>query len=501
MTYIIEHMFGSSQDKRAGSEYLLPMHNALPDGVELAHLVQEGKASPTELLEDAISRANNLNPSLNAIIHRLDEQAHTRAKKMSEQDAPEDANLWGVPFLTKDLTVMTEGDPYHAGNVGLRDSDYRADHTTHLATMFERLGLVNFGRTNTPEFGLTVTTEPVSHGPTKNPWNLDYSTGGSSGGSAAAVAAGIVPIAHANDGGGSIRVPASDCGLVGLKPSRGRVSFGPKLGESWAGVAIDGVLTRTIRDTARVLDGISSPWPGDPYWAPPPKTSFEKELSIPPGQLKIGVVTDSSWGPIHQDCIDAVQKTALLLQDLGHVVENNSPSPLFDDELFHHFKVAMASNEALSAQKLSDAIGKTFTSEDMEGDTRALIELGLTYTATEYIASIQWLHSYSRRMADWWSKFDVLLTPVIAQPPPKLGELRDPKLGTKRIRELLLFTVQFNVSGQPAISLPMHTSSSGLPIGIQLVGAMHHESSLLQLGHQLESSSSWHNRKPLLYAS
>ena len=477
------------------------MHHPLPDGVELAHLVHQGKASPVELLEDAISRANKLNPSLNAIIHRLDEQARTNAKRMSDQKAPENASLWGVPFLTKDLTVMTEGDPYHAGNVALRDSDHRAEHTTHLATMFERLGLINFGRTNTPEFGLTVTTEPVSHGPTKNPWNLDYSTGGSSGGSAAAVAAGIVPIAHANDGGGSIRVPASECGLVGLKPSRGRVSFGPKLGESWAGVAIDGVLTRSIRDSARVLDGISYPWPGDPYWAPPPELSFEKQLSILPGQLKIGVVTSSSWGPIHQDCIDAVQKTALLLQDLGHVVENDSPSALFDDELFHHFRVGMAANEALSAQKLSDAIGRSFTSEDMEADTRALIELGHTYTATEYITSVQWFHYYTRRMAEWWSKFDVLLTPVIAHPPPKLGELRDPKLGTNRIRELLHFTVQFNVSGQPAISLPMHTSSTGLPVGIQLVGAMHQESSLLQLGQQLESSSSWHNRKPMLYAT
>jgi len=494
-------MFALSQDKQEGSEYLLPMHNALPDGVELAHLVKQGKASPSELLEDAISRANNLNPSLNAIVHRLDEQARTSAKEMSEQKAPEDATLWGVPFLTKDLTVMTEGDPYHAGNVGLRDSGYRADHTTHLATMFKRLGLVNFGRTNTPEFGLTVTTEPISSGPTKNPWNLDYSTGGSSGGSAAAVASGIVPIAHANDGGGSIRIPASECGLVGLKPSRGRVSFGPKLGESWAGAAIDGVVTRTIRDTARALDGISYPWPGDPYWAPPPKSSFEKELSVSPGRLRIGIVTNSPWGAIHQDCIDAVEKTALLLQDLGHIVENESPSALFDDELFHHFKVAMASNEALSAQKLSDAIGRSFTNAEMEGDTRALIELGRTYTATEYIASVQWLHSYSRRVADWWSKFDILLTPVIAEPPPKLGELRDPKLGTKRIRELLLFTVQFNVSGQPAISLPMHTSGNDLPVGVQLVGAMHQESALLQLGHQLELSSSWHNRKPAVYAT
>lgn len=501
MLYIIEHMFGLSQDRRAGSEYLSLMQNTILDGVELAHLVQQGKASPVELLQDAIARANDINPHLNAIIHRLDEQAQTKAKKMSDQKVPENATLWGVPFLTKDLTVMTEGDPYHAGNVALRDSDYRAEYTTHLATMFDRLGLINFGRTNTPEFGGTVTTEPVSHGACKNPWNLEYSTGGSSGGSAAAVAAGIVPIAHANDGGGSIRIPASECGLVGLKPSRGRVSFGPKLGESWAGVAIDGVVTRTIRDTARVLDGVSQPWPGDPYWAPPPNLSFERALSEPLEHLKIGVVTSSPWGPIHQDCIDAVQKTALLLQELGHVVENSTPDHLFDDELFHHFKVVMAANEAFSVAKLSEAIGRSFGVGDMEGDTRALVELGRTYAATDYIASVEWFHSYSRRMAEWWSKFDVLLTPVIAQPPPKLGELRDPKLGTRRLREMLLFTVQFNVTGQPAISLPMHTSSEGLPVGIQLVAAMHGESSLLQLGHQLESASSWHDQKPIVCAT
>ena len=318
------------------------MQNAVVDGVELARLVQRGEASPTELLEDAIARANALNPQLNAIVHWLEESARSAATDMSKQKASEQATLWGVPFLTKDLTVMTEGDPYHAGNVALRDSDFRAGHTTHLATMFRQLGLVNFGRTNTPEFGGTVTTEPISHGACRNPWNVDHSTGGSSGGSAAAVAAGIVPIAHANDGGGSIRIPASECGLVGLKPSKGRVSFGPKLGEAWAGAAIDGVVTRTIRDTARVLDGISQPWLGDPYWAPLPATSFEQAISDVPKQLRIGMVSESSWGIVHPDCIMAVEQTALILEDLGHRVELAKPAALFDDDLFEHFKVVLA---------------------------------------------------------------------------------------------------------------------------------------------------------------
>jgi amidase len=472
------------------------MQNAMMDGVELAGLIEAGKASPIELLEDAITRANALDPQLNAIVHRLDEQARDRAQRMVDLSAPKEASLWGVPFLTKDLTVMTKGDPYHAGNVALRNSDYRAEHTTHLATMFDRLGLVNFGRTNTPEFGGTITTESTAYGACKNPWDLSHSTGGSSGGSAAAVAAGIVPIAHANDGGGSIRIPASECGLVGLKPSRGRVSFGPKIGESWAGAAIDGVVTRTIRDSARVLDGISRPWPGDPYWAPMPTVPFEEASSIDPSPLRIGFAKHSDWGPVHSDCVDAVEKTALLLEDLGHKVESDNPVGLFDDDLFEHFKIVMASNEAHSVAKLSEAIGRSFGPDDMEADTRALVEFGRNRTAADYLASVEWFNLYTRRIAEWWNEFDILLTPVIAEPPPKLGELRDPKLGTKRLRSILLFTAQFNITGQPAISLPIHMNDNGLPVGIQLVGPMHGEILLLQLGNQLELAAPWHHRTP-----
>ena len=494
-------MFDQSQESQLGSEYFSFMQNAVVDGVELARLVQQGKASPTELLEEAIARADAINPKLNAIIHRLDEQARSVAASMSKQKTSEQATLQGVPFLTKDLTVMTKGDPYHAGNVALRDSDFRAGHTTHLATMFQQLGLVNFGRTNTPEFGGTVTTEPISHGVCRNPWNINHSTGGSSGGSAAAVAAGIVPIAHANDGGGSIRIPASECGLVGLKPSKGRVSFGPKLGEAWAGAAIDGVVTRTIRDTARVLDGISQPWIGDPYWAPLPTTSFEQAISDAPRQLRVGLVTESSWGTVHPECIMAAEQTALALQDLGHLVEVAKPDALFDDDLFEHFKVVLASSEAFSVEKLQDAVGRRFETGDMEADTQALVELGRKYSATDYLASVEWFHSYTRQMASWWQEFDLLLTPVIAEPPPKIGELRDPRTGTKRLRELLLFTAQFNITGQPAISLPMHSSKEGLPIGVQLVAAMHGESLLLQVGQQLEDASSWYNRKPAVWVA
>ena len=493
-------MFAQCQERSPCSGYLLFMQNEIPDGVALAELVSSGQASPLELAEEAIARVDQVNPKLNAIIHRFDEQALAQAKAMEAEVPPSTAAFWGVPFLTKDLTVMTEGDPYHAGNTALRDENYRAGHTTHLATMFEELGLINLGRTNTPEFGLTVTTEPVAHGESRNPWHLGYSTGGSSGGSAAAVAAGIVPLAHANDGGGSIRVPASECGLVGLKPSRGRVSFGPKLGEYWAGACIDGVVSRTVRDTARALDGISRPWPGDPYWAPEPPMTFEESIKLLPKELKVGVVTNSPWGPVHANCVTAVERTAKLLEDLGYLVEPSSPKSIFDEDLFHHFRVVLASNEAFTVEKLGKEIGRPFTASDMEGDTRALIDLGKTFSTSDYLNSVEWFHLYGRRMAEWWTKYDLLLTPVLAEPPPLLGELRDPTSGTKRIRDLLLFTVQFNITGQPAISLPVEMSDNGLPVGIQIIGAMHSESLLLQVGQQLQDATAWHRRFPTLWA-
>tara|TARA_Y100000758_G_scaffold294503_1_gene251615 strand:+ start:215 stop:907 length:693 start_codon:yes stop_codon:yes gene_type:complete len=227
---------------------------------------------------------------------------------------------------------------------------------------------------------------------------------------------------------------------------------------------------------------------------------FEEASSIDPSPLRIGFVTRSAWGPVHSDCVDAVEKTAALLEGLGHKVQSDSPVALFDDDLFEHFKIVMASNEAHSVAKLSEAIGRPFEPNDMEADTRALVEFGRRRTAADYLASVEWFNLYTRRMAEWWNEFDILLTPVIAEPPPKLGELRNPKLGTKRLREILLFTVQFNITGQPAISLPIHMNDNGLPVGVQLVGPMHGEISLLQLGNQLELAAPWHHRTPGVWA-
>tara|TARA_S200000501_G_C20777214_1_gene723268 strand:+ start:227 stop:919 length:693 start_codon:yes stop_codon:yes gene_type:complete len=228
--------------------------------------------------------------------------------------------------------------------------------------------------------------------------------------------------------------------------------------------------------------------------------TFEESIKLLPKELKVGVVTNSPWGPVHANCVTAVERTAKLLEDFGYLVEPSSPKSIFDEDLFHHFRVVLASNEAFTVEKLGKEIGRPFTASDMEGDTRALIDLGKTFSTSDYLNSVQWFHLYGRRMAEWWTKYDLLLTPVLAEPPPLLGELRDPTSGTKRIRDLLLFTVQFNITGQPAISLPMEMSDNGLPVGIQIIGAMHSESLLLQVGQQLQDATAWHRRFPTLWA-
>ena len=478
----------------------------LPDGVATAELFASGEASAVELLDEAIARAERLNPQINAVIGRLDDGARRTAEQLDTSRSADTAasaaagSLAGVPFLTKDLTCTTEGQPYHAGNVALRDAGHVAASTAHLATMFAELGLVNFGRTNTPEFGLTVTTEPLAYGPTANPWNAAHSAGGSSGGSAAAVAAGIVPIAHANDGGGSIRVPAANCGLFGLKPNRGRVSLGPASGDGWAGFSVDGVVSRSVRDSARVLDGISRPWPGDPYWAPPPSGTFESAAERPPGVLRIGLCMQSDWGPVHPECMSAVDDAGRLAESLGHAVEYSVPDGLFDEEFFEHFRTVVSACNAVELASLETALGRSLTRADTEGDTWAFMEMGRAVTGVQYIEAIEWCHAWTRRLAQWWASHDVLVSPIMTEPPPRLGELRNPETGRGRLNELLHFTPQWNVTGQPAMSVPLHWTADGLPVGVQFVGPHASEEMLLSLAGQLEQAAPWADRTPPLWA-
>ena len=474
----------------------------LPDGVAIAELFASGAASAVELLDEAIARADRLNPKINAIIGRLDGSARQAAERHDAAQEAGDAGgpLAGVPFLTKDLTCTTEGQPYHAGNAALKEAGYAAPSTAHLATMFAALGLVNFGRTNTPEFGLTITTEPVAYGPTANPWNTGHSTGGSSGGSAAAVAAGIVPIAHANDGGGSIRVPAANCGLFGLKPNRGRVSLGPDSGDGWAGFSVDGVVSRSVRDSARVLDGISRPWPGDPYWAPPPSDTFESAAGREPQALRIGLCAHSDWGPTDAACRHAVEAAGQLAENLGHEVEYSHPAEMFHEEFFDHFRTIVSVQNVVMLAGVEGALGRHMSRPDFEGDTWALMEIGREVSGTQYLSALEWCHAWTRRLAAWWATHDVLVSPVMAEPPPRLGELRNPETGRGRLNDLLHFTPQFNVSGQPAMSVPLSWTESGLPVGVQFVGSHASEEMLLSLAGQLERAAPWAGRTPPLWA-
>lgn len=466
------------------------------DATALAQMVRNDEVSPRELVDDAIDRIEKLNPEINAVIHRRFEAARAEADAAELPDGP----FRGVPFLVKDLGCTMAGEPLHLGCQGLKDRHLTATVDSYLYRRFRGSGLITLGRTNTPEFGSTITTEPVAYGPTRSPWNLDHSVGGSSGGSAAAVACGMVPMAHANDGGGSIRVPASECGLVGLKPSRGRVSHGPEAGEGWAGATIDGVVSRSVRDTATALDVISGPEPGDPYWAAPPSRPYSDEVGAPVEPLRIGLAPTVPHGSTHPECVAAVESAGRLLESLGHGVATDQPEALAEEDFSAHFFTILMTNAARDLDVLNADLDSPLNAEDLEGDNWAMAEMGRTVSGTQYLEAIQWTHQWQRRLAGWWGDHDVLVSPVIATPPPPIGWLRDPELGGDRLREILLFTAQFNTSGQPAVSLPLHMSADGLPVGVQFVAAAGREDLLVRLAAQIEEAAPWGDRTPDLYA-
>lgn len=472
------------------------------DAHDQAALVASGQASPLELVEAAIARIERVNPQLNAVIHERFDKARAEAAGPLP-----DGPFRGVPLVVKDLSLMTAGDPYHAGTRFLAELGYVADHDTYLAERFRRAGFVIVGRTNTPEFGSTITTEPVVYGPSRNPWNPAHSTGGSSGGSAAAVASGMVAVGHANDGGGSIRIPASECGLVGLKPTRGRVSQGPDHGEGWAGSTIEHAVTRTVRDSAAVLDAICGYVPGDPYAAPPPARPFAAEVGADPGRLRIGWHAGATLGDVtvHPECVAAVEGTLALLDELGHEVMDSRPDALTEADLQRHFVTVLAVSTAAELDWWAGVIGRPVTAEGLEPANWMYAEMGRAVSGPDYLASVHWLHGYQRRMARWWAPadqlaggqgFDILVTPVLSAPPPPLGWLTDPVEGMARVVQLLQYTAQFNVTGQPAVSLPLHWTADGLPVGVQFVGAYGREDVLIRLAAQLEQARPWAGRRP-----
>jgi amidase len=469
------------------------------DATAQAELVRTGEASPLELVESAIARIEKLNPTLNAVIHPLFEKARAEARSME----PGRGAFCGVPFLLKDLGAHSAGDPYTAGMSLLKRRGWRAQEDTFLVQRLRAAGFVIAGKTNTPELGLLPTTEPVAFGPTRNPWDPARSPGGSSGGSAAATASGMVAAAHANDGGGSIRIPASMCGLVGLKPSRGRISQGPDVGESWAGFTAEFVVTRSVRDAAGLLDVLAGPRVGDPAAAPPPLRPFSREVAQTPGRLRVGVLaqTPRRAFELHGDCAAAVRAVGVLLESLGHRVEESHPKALDDPAIGGHVGRVLTAWTARDLDVWGQRTGAPVTSEDVELLTWEAAQIGRRITASEYIQAVDGAQAWTRGVAAWWEEgFDLLLTPTLAEPPPVLGEFTaTPEQNLKgwvRSGPFVAFTQPFNVTGQPAISLPLYFSAAGLPIGIQLVAAYGREDLLLRVAAQLETARPWAARRP-----
>lgn len=475
------------------------------DATAQAELVRTGQASPAELVDEAIDRIERVNPSLNAVVRDRFEQA----RKDAAGELP-DGPFRGVPMLLKDLGCHVAGEQTNYGTTFLRDAEISWPSDSHLAASFRRAGLVFLGRTNVPEFGTTVTTEPLATGACRNPYDTNHSTGGSSGGSAAAVAAGLVPVAHANDGGGSIRIPASECGLVGLKPTRARVSQGPDIGESWAGATIDGVVSRTVRDSAALLDAIGAPMPGDPYWAPPLPRPLREEVGAAPGRLRVGLLDRPPAGSPYLDdpeCRAAVAGAGKLLESLGCEVVEASPEPMFEAQFSDMFIATIVADTALTMQYLEELVlSRPVGDEELEPRNAFYRSLGRELLAKDYLGARMWLGSWTRRMSTWWAPtdlggegFDLLVTPTVAAPPPEIGWMTGEHEGA-RIASFMPYTAQFNVTGQPAVSLPLHWTPAGLPVGVQLVGGFGREDLLVRVASALEQAAPWADRRPAVSA-
>lgn len=465
------------------------------DAMGLAELVREGEVSPGELLEAAIGRVEARNPALNAVVMPMYDEA-----RGSINAGLPDGPLKGVPFLLKDLGLFYKG---FATTFGSRlFVDFVPDHDSTLVTRYRKAGLVIFGKTNTPELGLTVTTEPQLYGACRNPWNPERTTGGSSGGSAAAVASGMVPVAHASDGGGSIRIPASCCGLFGLKPTRGRIPAGPHAGEGWNGMSSDHVITRSVRDSALFLDIAAGPSPGDPYCAPHFSGSFLEAVRQMPGKLRIAyTAVPPSGAQIHAECAAALHSTVQLCADLGHSLEEATPA--IDFEPFQQAIVTIIdANTAALLDAGATALGRELGPDDVEYVTWRSAKAGNEYSAPDYVRAVETIHLTGRTVARFFEKYDILLSPALLQPPVPLGYLdtksEDVKRYVKNLFTFFGFTGLFNATGQPSMSVPLYWSEDNLPIGLLFSARFGEEALLFRLAAQLEEARPWKDRRPVL---
>ena len=463
---------------------------------EQADLVRHGGASARDLVDASLDAIERLDGELGAFITVTAERALAEADRLEPGDG---RPLAGVPLAITDILALTEGVPVSFGMRAMRGWVPRRD-----SAMVRRLrgaGAIVVGKTKLPELGIVPVTEPEAFGPTRTPWDPERSAGGSSGGSAAAVAASMVPLAHGNDGGGSIRIPAAWCGAFGVKPTRGRISVSPAP-EDPLGLVVEGPLTRSVADAALFLDVTAGPEPGDPWPLDAPAEPFLDAARRPPPALRVGFTTDAPNGaPVHPDCVAGVEQAAGLLESLGHRVEEAAPA-WADEGFSEHFVRTWIAGVRARVDGLALVRGRPIGMDEVEPLTRAMCERAEEIGAGDHILSVQFLRATARRAARFWDDHDVLLTPSTAQPPPPLGALApgpgEDLLETvmARCAELVPFSAPWNVSGQPAVSVPLHHSPEGLPIGVQLVGAMGDEATLLSLSGQLEEARPWRERRP-----
>jgi len=461
------------------------------DAIGLAELVRKKQVSPKELLDEAIARTEQVNPQINAVVIKH----YDHAQKQIADGLP-DGPFSGVPFLMKDFDIL-EGTRTAYGASIYRDDI--ADHSSTLAQRFVNAGLAIFGKTASPELGLVPTTESRLFGPTRNPWNLDHSSGGSSGGAAAAVAARILPVAHATDGGGSIRIPAAACGVFGLKPSRGRNPVGPDRAQGWAGLSCVHVVSVSVRDSAAMLDATSGPETSSPYHAPPPERPFADEVKRDPGKLRIAFTDKSPYGePIDPEVAAAVRDVANLLGKLGHHVEESAPSLPSDPGAV--MAAIVSTHTAFNVRLAERRFGRPMTDRDFEILTLAMTQNAKGLSATDYVATELEAFRISRALAEFLDRYDVFLSPTLCMPPLRIGEINtmspDPLSILPILRRYMPGTAMFNISGQPAMSVPLAWNSAGLPLGMMFASRLGGEATLLRLAGQLEQERPWKTKLP-----
>lgn len=460
------------------------------DAVGLAAALASGEVSAPEVFDTAVALAEEANGDLNAITVWDVERA-----RAGLDDLPA-GPFAGVPFLLKDLFTPMEGLPSTDGTrlyppaMPLYDSE--------LVRRFKAAGLVVFGRTASPEFGLVSTTETQRNGATRNPWDHDHSPGGSSGGAAAAVAARVLPVAHASDGGGSIRIPAANCGIFGLKPTRASVSAGPDIGEGWSGMSTAGAVSRSVRDSAALLDAIRGNAPGDPYTAPAVERPFLDEVASDPVPLRIGMVSAPFTDvPVEGPCVAGLQGAALLLDELGHHVDEHTPS--LGDDVWEVARLLVAVHTLRLLEDVGELRGARVQQSEVEAITWRIASEGALVTAPAFARGLDRMHLLGRRLAESFEEFDVLVTPTTATPPVPLGAMSMDRIDDDAeglLRQTVAFTLPANLTGVPAMSMPLHWSGDGLPVGVQFMAPMGREDLLFRLAGQLERARPWGERHP-----